>query len=88
MPIATTSLPFLGEIFNRIITNVYNLSLCHVVAMMTEVRQECQYDPQMERRQVPAANFWLLLGHENKPLEPAEGEGRPQENLRESTHPQ
>ena len=52
MPIATTSLPFLGEFFNWIITNVYNLSICGIAAWITEVLQECQYGPQIASRQV------------------------------------
>jgi hypothetical protein len=60
MPIATTSLPFLGEFFNRIIINVYNLSLCHGLARMTEVRQECQYATQIVWKQAPARHFGYL----------------------------
>jgi hypothetical protein len=55
MPIATTSLPFLGEFFNRIITNVYNPSLCHVIAVVTEVCQESQYGAPIAWRQLPGA---------------------------------
>jgi hypothetical protein len=59
LSIATTSLPFPGKIFNWIITNVYNLSLYRFAARVTEVRQECQYAPQIASRQVSDAISWL-----------------------------
>jgi hypothetical protein len=64
MPIATTSLPFPGEIFNWIIINVYNLSLYRFIARVTEVRQECQYAPQIVSRASAGRGFPHLTAKE------------------------